>query len=133
MKWYRRMYFKTFEWYRDMNGAQSWPETYAAGILGSLHVLNILAFAFAVGLPVSNSSRPYGLAGWLLVGTLISLGPPMWCCFHADQIEIEFNTEDEVVNPKGRIWVALYAVMSVSAVIVAAAFWIARYRTEYAH
>ena len=125
MKWYRRMYFKTFEWYREAHGAQSWPESYAAGILGGLHALNLVALAFALNLPISNSALPHGMAGRLLVASLLVCIPPMLCAFRAKQIEAEFNVEEEVAKSSGRIQVALYGLFSVAAVIAAIAFRVA--------
>jgi hypothetical protein len=125
MKWYRRMYFKTFEWYRDMNGAQSWPESYAAAILGILHGLNLLALGLVIGLPIYSSSLPYHMTRWLLAGTLIGMVPPMWCAFRAKQIEAEFTSEDEVINPRGRVVVGVYGLISIATVIAAGVYWIA--------
>jgi hypothetical protein len=113
------MYFKTFEWYRDMNGPQSLPESYAASILGALHGINIAAVAVALGLPLLNSSLPYGMAGWLLASMLVGMVPPMWCRFRVKQIEAEFGTEEEVIDPRGRIWLATYSIVSVLALIAA--------------
>jgi hypothetical protein len=125
MKWYRRMYFKTFEWYRDMNGAQSWPESYAAAILGTFHALNLVALGWAIGLPTYSSSLPYHMTGWLLAGSLIGMVPPMWCAFRAKQIEAEFSSEDEVINPKGRAAVGIYGFISIATVIAAGVYRIA--------
>lgn len=122
MKWYRRMYFKTLEWYRDMNGSGSWPESYAAAILGTLHGLNIGAVAFFLDLPRIDSSLPYGLAGWLLVCMLAGMVPPVWCLFRAREIEAEFSTEDEVVNPSGRLWMGAYAAASSVLFVVSGIF-----------
>ena len=122
MKWYRRMFFKTFEWYREMNGPKSWPEGYAAANIGVLHGTNIAAMAFALGLPVSDSALPYGLARWLLVSFLAGMVPPVWCLRRAREIESEFSTEEEVVNPRGRLWMGAYAVASVAAFVAAVIF-----------
>jgi hypothetical protein len=132
MKWYRRMYFKTFEWYREMNGAESLPANYAAAILGALHGINVIALGFVLDLPVSSHSLPYNMAGWLLVGVLLAAVPPTWCSLRADKIEAEFSTEEEVVNPTGRIWVAGYAVASIVALLVAIALRVARDRAGHA-
>ncbi|MEP6652149.1 MAG: hypothetical protein ABJA82_02260 [Myxococcales bacterium] len=132
MKWYRRMYFKTFEWYRDMNGPQSWPESYAAGILGMLHGLNVVALAMFCDVPLSDRKVPYGMATWLLVAGLVSMAPPLWCAFHATDIKAEFSTEEEVVKSTGRVWTAAYAVITVVAVVAAGVVGISRYRASHA-
>jgi hypothetical protein len=116
------MYFKTFEWYRDMNGAQSWPESYAAAILGTFHSLNLVALGLAIGLQTYASSLPYHMTRWLLAGSLIGLVPPMWCAFRSKQIEAEFSSEDEVINPTGRVVVGVYGLISVATVIAAGVY-----------
>jgi hypothetical protein len=113
------MYFKTFEWYRDMNGPQSLPESYAAAILGALHGLNVATVAVVFGLPLLNPALPGGMAAWLLGSMLIGMVPPMWCRFRVKEIEAEFGTDEEVINPKGRIWMAVYAVVSILGLVAA--------------
>ncbi|MDB4981875.1 MAG: hypothetical protein JWM82_2627 [Myxococcales bacterium] len=107
MKWYRRMYFKTFEWYREMNGPESWPASYAASILGVLHWLNIATVSVVLNL--SEPSIPSWAGSWFVLGMVAALSPPMWCSFHADDIEAEFSSGEEIVNPQGRLWLGVYA------------------------